>query len=996
MLLKTTIWWERPYQHDSTASRLLSEVKHARARLVLRWGTTLESRVLYSFFLFFTHPLMPLLLGNPQRGIVLAAAIHFFALTTGKSAEGNCLSDCDFVSSHPHPGSFLHRSSPDCQRAPSTVLLSADSQIWTHPMPTSDGSFRSPGDGPKIWCGLSWGGQFLMVCWTFQIWSFLRVQWAKHKNPCNLTLTPWMSTSDGSFWSLVDPSNNGWWVELMWPDFGVLLCCWNLVIFEGAKSMIHKPVWEDLDQTNTNESRLILELLRWPRKMAMIWMNGTHPSCIVRPLKFWSFTRGKNQNTQTHTTLAKMVSSQFSFFWWMCHHQNQNISEFLCVWNLGDCVWEGHCGQKWPWSHVPPNQALKPNHFAWVMGHHDCWDMNEKKIHDLKEFGHCKWSQFEEFKKWPWESQKWPQKPDFEALVTHFFQFSFFDCDRHVLIGHGMKCLWRLLSWNTFVFDCSFCTQNGPKAQFWFWSCAKKHLWVLWQPFKLRLLRWIPKKWSGASIFVQHILWMWWRWTEVDNFHPAGHMGTGCASWNQQKPRANVTNMVMDAWMGHDMLSHIMRHHSSNFIITSLMWFMKSWSCLTCSAGLLPKAGAKGVWVCCVWFLGCDQPNWKIDPPNFSHMSRGMTSATIPIQNRPRLAKMGFFGVFGGLSTQNLDTNTHRTCTKMMTEWITLFVSTTHHQSKIFFTNSMAHDLRSCDRKGHKPWKMTPNASMQSEGSTQIVFKSHRVIVTAWSQTFPKKQSFSKCDPASVPKGHQKSWILKKAWAHISAVTMTQNVNCGSLWLNSDAWQLVCWLTKKFHPHHPCCPHVQNEHLSHSQVSHCNDPINQTWVIVTESTSLKGSSTEFFKKSSSVLRQGQIPMILVACGTYSTGAVCHVSGNVQHTTKPQNNSSILCTRPPSLSFGSSAVAYGTYSTGAVCHVSGNVEHATKLQKIFKKSSISSPWASSSHHPTLHMAEHVLLLTQFLCVSQHVTAQTIAKIGVCTILGCLCLKIKKNC
>ena len=34
---------ERPYQHDSTASRLLSEVKHVRAWLVLRWGTTLES-----------------------------------------------------------------------------------------------------------------------------------------------------------------------------------------------------------------------------------------------------------------------------------------------------------------------------------------------------------------------------------------------------------------------------------------------------------------------------------------------------------------------------------------------------------------------------------------------------------------------------------------------------------------------------------------------------------------------------------------------------------------------------------------------------------------------------------------------------------------------------------------------------------------------------------------------------------------------------------------
>ena len=43
---------ERPYQHDSTASRLLSEVKHARAQLVLRWGTTLESWVLF-FLAFF-------------------------------------------------------------------------------------------------------------------------------------------------------------------------------------------------------------------------------------------------------------------------------------------------------------------------------------------------------------------------------------------------------------------------------------------------------------------------------------------------------------------------------------------------------------------------------------------------------------------------------------------------------------------------------------------------------------------------------------------------------------------------------------------------------------------------------------------------------------------------------------------------------------------------------------------------------------------------------
>ena len=42
------LWYqERPYHNDSTASRLLSEVKHCRARLVLRWGTTLESLVLF-------------------------------------------------------------------------------------------------------------------------------------------------------------------------------------------------------------------------------------------------------------------------------------------------------------------------------------------------------------------------------------------------------------------------------------------------------------------------------------------------------------------------------------------------------------------------------------------------------------------------------------------------------------------------------------------------------------------------------------------------------------------------------------------------------------------------------------------------------------------------------------------------------------------------------------------------------------------------------------
>jgi hypothetical protein len=45
------ILYRRLHHHDSTASRSLCEVKHGRARLVLRWGTTLESRVL--FFLSF-------------------------------------------------------------------------------------------------------------------------------------------------------------------------------------------------------------------------------------------------------------------------------------------------------------------------------------------------------------------------------------------------------------------------------------------------------------------------------------------------------------------------------------------------------------------------------------------------------------------------------------------------------------------------------------------------------------------------------------------------------------------------------------------------------------------------------------------------------------------------------------------------------------------------------------------------------------------------------
>ena len=43
---------ERPNHNNSTASRLLSEVKYCQALLVLQWGTMLESKVL--FFLLYS------------------------------------------------------------------------------------------------------------------------------------------------------------------------------------------------------------------------------------------------------------------------------------------------------------------------------------------------------------------------------------------------------------------------------------------------------------------------------------------------------------------------------------------------------------------------------------------------------------------------------------------------------------------------------------------------------------------------------------------------------------------------------------------------------------------------------------------------------------------------------------------------------------------------------------------------------------------------------
>ncbi len=49
-------YWMRPYHPGSTSSRPIWEVKQVRARLVLRWVTTLEHRVLHPFFLLLIKP----------------------------------------------------------------------------------------------------------------------------------------------------------------------------------------------------------------------------------------------------------------------------------------------------------------------------------------------------------------------------------------------------------------------------------------------------------------------------------------------------------------------------------------------------------------------------------------------------------------------------------------------------------------------------------------------------------------------------------------------------------------------------------------------------------------------------------------------------------------------------------------------------------------------------------------------------------------------------
>ena len=84
---------QRPYQLDSTASRPLSEVKQARARLVLRWGTTLESLVLLFCFPHFCFPQnrpsthTHLLALPPPSNTLIKRHAQSFSVSTQQSAS---------------------------------------------------------------------------------------------------------------------------------------------------------------------------------------------------------------------------------------------------------------------------------------------------------------------------------------------------------------------------------------------------------------------------------------------------------------------------------------------------------------------------------------------------------------------------------------------------------------------------------------------------------------------------------------------------------------------------------------------------------------------------------------------------------------------------------------------------------------------------------------------------------------------------------------------
>ena len=56
---------ERPNHNNSTASRLLSEVKYCQALLLLQWGTMLESKVLF----FLLHSLCSITWMTHEEGL---------------------------------------------------------------------------------------------------------------------------------------------------------------------------------------------------------------------------------------------------------------------------------------------------------------------------------------------------------------------------------------------------------------------------------------------------------------------------------------------------------------------------------------------------------------------------------------------------------------------------------------------------------------------------------------------------------------------------------------------------------------------------------------------------------------------------------------------------------------------------------------------------------------------------------------------------------------
>ena len=95
---------EQPYNHDSTASRLLSEVKHDLARLVLRWGTTLESLVLF----FCSFPLSCICCCSGAGSTPLGEVINSWSWITNLKRQNSVFSSCSaalffFWSLHPTP-----------------------------------------------------------------------------------------------------------------------------------------------------------------------------------------------------------------------------------------------------------------------------------------------------------------------------------------------------------------------------------------------------------------------------------------------------------------------------------------------------------------------------------------------------------------------------------------------------------------------------------------------------------------------------------------------------------------------------------------------------------------------------------------------------------------------------------------------------------------------------------------------------------------------------